>query len=102
MEVPPEDHAICPCCGTHFAYDDVGHSFRELRNLWLREDGRWFNIENPYFVRQNEWNAWDQLDTAGMEYDVPSPHRRVYSVRIPAKSVSDISVWGGGEGCRAS
>jgi hypothetical protein len=74
MEIPPENHAICPCCGTHFAYDDVMHSYRELRNRWLKAGGHWFNIEVPHaFNDQRDWSAWKQLDAAGLPYDVPNP-----------------------------
>lgn len=85
----PEDHFTCPSCGTQFGYDDIGRTIRELRNMWLRAGGRWFNPEFPYFIRQRHWNAWDQLNSSGLDYDVPDPRReeREFSIRIPAQSV---------------
>jgi hypothetical protein len=102
LDAPPEDHMICACCGTHFGYEDVSRGYRELRNQWLRSGGRWFNTEHPYFLLHEHWNAWDQLDGAGLRYDVPNPRPRIHAVRIPAQSVVDVGVWGGGETCRAS
>lgn len=102
LEFPPENFYICSCCGTEFGYDDVAYSPRELRNRWLRAGGRWFNLDDPHFTQRRSWNAWDQLDTAGMDYDEPNPFRRTHPVRIPAKSVSNVEVWAGGEGCRVS
>ncbi len=89
MEFPPEDHYICPCCGTQFGYDDVNHSFLQIRNIWLQRGGQWFNTEFPYFIRQRNWNAWDFLDASGLSYNVPNPQRgqREYSIRIPVASV---------------
>jgi hypothetical protein len=103
LENPPEDHVICPCCGTQFGYDDVAHSYRELRNIWLHKGGRWFNIECPSFSIRRHWNAWDQLDGALLPYDVANPHsgNQTYEVRIPARSVLEIGVNSGTQ-CLAS
>jgi hypothetical protein len=89
LELPPEDHTICPSCGTQFGYDDVGHTHRELRNLWLRHGGRWFNTECPQFLKQRGWNAWDQLDAALLPYDVPRVGGRniSYDIRVPGNIV---------------
>ena len=102
LEIPPEDFSICSCCGTEFGYDDVAHTYRELRNRWLQSGGPWFNVENPSFLQRHDWNAWDQLDAAGLRYDVPNPRPRIQSVRIPAQSVLEVGVWGGGGTRRAS
>jgi hypothetical protein len=94
MESPPEDHVICPCCGTQFGYDDVAHTYLELRNIWLRKGGRWFNIECPSLVTRDGWNAWDQLDASLLPYDVPNPQseNRIYTGKIPVQSVLKIPV----------
>ncbi len=91
MEFPPEDHYICPCCGTQFGYDDVNHTFRQLRNIWLQAGGQWFNPECSYCLRDLRWNAWDHLDASGLPYDVPNAQRehREYSFQIPVESVMD-------------
>jgi hypothetical protein len=89
LEEPPEDFNICPCCGTEFGYHDVGHSDRELRNAWLKKGGMWSDVEDNHYPTRANWNAWSQLDMAGLPYDVPNPFRRVQveNVRISAKSV---------------
>ncbi len=70
MEEPPLDHAICACCGTHFGYDDVSRSYREIRNAWLVAGGPWFDPEDDH-APKGFWNAWEQLNAAGLDYDVP-------------------------------
>jgi hypothetical protein len=94
LTFPPQDHVICPCCGTQFGYDDVAHSYRELRNIWLGKGGEWFNIECPSFATRRHWNAWDQLDASLLPYDVPNPQseNRVYAGRIRVQSVLEIPV----------
>lgn len=66
MENPPEDHFICPCCGTQFGYDDVAHSYEQLREAWISSGARWFNGLPPL-----TWNPWQQLAAAGLSYAVP-------------------------------
>ena len=39
---PPEDHSICPRCGTEFEYDDITLTFGELREEW-ESDGSPFS-----------------------------------------------------------
>jgi len=73
MDDPPEDHAICACCGTHFGYDDVSTGYRALRNSWLRYGGFWFDKMDPAYAMSPFWNAWDQLSRGGYAYDVPAP-----------------------------
>jgi hypothetical protein len=43
MEEPPEKHAICPCCGTQFGYDDCTKTLIQLRWDWIRDGARWFD-----------------------------------------------------------
>jgi hypothetical protein len=60
---PPENHEICPSCGTEFGYDDVGLSYRELREEWLRDGAVWFS---PVRLPPPGWNPFDQLIRAGL------------------------------------
>jgi hypothetical protein len=55
---PPANHSICSCCGTHFGYHDVGHSWSELREKWLLKGAPWFSHAVP---RPARWNALEQL-----------------------------------------
>jgi hypothetical protein len=66
LEFPPKDHAICPCCGTQFDYDDVTRSHEELRDSWIARGPRWFYGHAPYL-----WNPWRQLTEAGLAYAIP-------------------------------
>jgi hypothetical protein len=72
MPYPPADYNICPCCGTEFGIDDDFASYLELRDDWLRRGGKWFGETKPY-TRPAFWNAWNQLESAGFPYNVPSP-----------------------------
>ena len=66
LENPPEDHFMCPSCGTEFGYDDVGHSHTELRRLWIMLGANWFLPPEP-----PGWNPWQQLTRAGFGFDIP-------------------------------
>ena len=39
----PEDHLICPSCGTQFDYDDCTTSHEELRRRWVESGARWYS-----------------------------------------------------------
>lgn len=58
-----EDHAICPCCGIEFGYDDVRKTSGELRLAWLSRGAPWFSdaVAKPY-----NWHPLRQLQRAGM------------------------------------
>ncbi len=43
LEVPPENHAICPSCGTQFGLDTLLHSTEELRLRWLVQGAQWWS-----------------------------------------------------------
>jgi hypothetical protein len=58
MVDPPEDHEICPCCGTEFGYDDYDKSFADLRTAWVLRGAPWFSRETK---RPPGWNAMRQL-----------------------------------------
>lgn len=61
----PEDHEICPCCGTHFGYDDLRFSHDELRRNWLAQGGRWFDYATQ---RPEGWSAHGQVWKAGFGF----------------------------------
>jgi hypothetical protein len=44
----PSDE-ICPCCGTHFGYDDVEDGDAALR------EARWVALRQEWTVRDHEW-----------------------------------------------
>jgi hypothetical protein len=58
LDEPPANHNICSCCGTHFGYHDVGHSWAELRERWLLKGAPWFSHA---ISRPAQWNALEQL-----------------------------------------
>ncbi len=43
LDEPAANHNICSCCGTHFGYHDVGHTWAELRGNWLLKGAPWFS-----------------------------------------------------------
>ena len=67
MVEPPENHAICPSCGTEFDYDDVGFTYRELREAWLSNGATWFSVGRQ---PPHGWSPISQLTNAGMQADV--------------------------------
>ena len=77
---PPEDHYICPCCGTEFGYEDYAATFdgrfqrwQELRQRWINAGMPWFSRATPPPVR---WEPARQLLT-------------VADVRMATSSVSE-------------
>jgi len=59
LDDPPINHNVCSCCGTHFGYHDVGHTWLELREDWLLKGAPWFSraVAPPI-----GWNALKQLN----------------------------------------
>lgn len=43
LELPPQNHTICPSCGTQFGLDTVFHSIPELRQRWLAKGALWWS-----------------------------------------------------------
>lgn len=43
LGAPPENHTICPSCGTQFGLDTVFHSIHELRQRWLAMGALWWS-----------------------------------------------------------
>jgi hypothetical protein len=62
MPFPPEDHNICPCCGTEFGYHDLRMSHEELRERWASDGASWFSAALPQPLG---WNWYIQLFNAG-------------------------------------
>lgn len=58
LRLPPRDHQICPCCGTHFDYDDYGMTHAELREDWAAKGYPWFSRYTP---APDGWDAGAQL-----------------------------------------
>jgi len=66
MEAPPERFHICACCGTEFAYDDLGTTHAELRRVWVKAGGKWWDEDTP---PPAGWSAYEQLTRAGYSLD---------------------------------
>ncbi len=58
LDEPAANHNICSCCGTHFGYHDVGHTWAELRENWLLKGAPWFSKAVP---PPSDWNPVRQL-----------------------------------------
>ncbi len=58
LTFPPQDHNICPCCGTEFGYDDNSKSWDDLRQEWIDSGARWFSDSTS---KPDDWNAYEQL-----------------------------------------
>lgn len=43
LDLPPDNHTICPSCGTQFGLDTLLHSVDELRLRWLALGARWWS-----------------------------------------------------------
>ena len=58
LRVPPQDHTICPCCGTEFGYDDFATSHLELMREWVSNGMVWFS---DYTLAPHGWSPVKQL-----------------------------------------
>src|SRR5712691_11392193 len=74
MVEPVEEGNICPCCGTEFGYDDdLGVTYRQLRQLWIEHGCPWFS---PVAAMPNDWEPILQMVEADFEFDMaPDPDR---------------------------
>lgn len=63
MSTPPENHAICPCCGTEFWTDDFDKSVEQLRWEWIQVGAPWFSQRVPMPAN---WSAINQLLKANL------------------------------------
>jgi hypothetical protein len=73
LKKPPENHVICPSCGTEFGYSDVGpESIFEihsgLRSYWVDHGAKW---HSRAVAPPQHWNGYRQLIEAGLTGDVP-------------------------------
>jgi hypothetical protein len=63
LRTPPENHAICPCCGTEFDYHDATRSHSQLRYRWIGKGAEWFSrTTRP----PRGWDWYKQLSNASM------------------------------------
>ena len=60
---PPENHAICPSCGTEFGYDDTMKTHVDLRKTWIVNGAPWFSDKT---TKPKEWSPIVQLALAGL------------------------------------
>jgi hypothetical protein len=58
-----QDDLICPCCGTHFGYDDYATTYDELRRTWMKKGAPWFSRAQ---APPQGWDPIIQLARAGM------------------------------------
>lgn len=72
MPHPPSGYNICPCCGVEYGLDDAFDSHEQLRDEWLAAGAPWFSQVVPY-DRPANWDAWEQLEYAGLPYTVARP-----------------------------
>jgi hypothetical protein len=62
------DFNICPSCGVEFGVDTVGHTYEELRQVWVDNGAVWSSSVDPQPL---SWNPWWQLILAGFASSVP-------------------------------
>ena len=70
MPYPADEGNICPCCGTEFGFDDdLGVSYRELRDRWVEHGTPWFSpVEKPSVF----WDGLEQLAASEFEFTPPT------------------------------
>lgn len=65
LEFPPENHYICPCCGTEFGYEDFAETFQDRQRRWVELRLRWIDRDMPWFSRATppppDWNPRRQI-----------------------------------------
>jgi hypothetical protein len=76
LKYPPEDHVICPSCGTQFGLDDEGpyskaFLHRDLRDRWRKKGANWYSRVVPMPLG---WNGYNQLINAGLLFDAEWLH----------------------------
>lgn len=81
MPEPPEEGNICSCCGTEFGYDDdLGVTYRQLRELWISRGMPWFSpAARPPMI----WNPVRQLVEAEYDFEMPDSAITVTTDHIP-------------------
>lgn len=70
MPYAADEGNICPCCGTEFGFDDdLGVSFRNIRDRWVANGTPWFS---PLDARPLFWSGIAQLVSAGYVNLIPN------------------------------
>ena len=89
---PPEDHLICPSCGTQFGYSDAGTApiyaiHARLRAKWISRGANWSSrvVHAPPY-----WSPWLQLIRAGFAADMP------FAAEVEVSETVDIATTGFG------
>jgi len=73
LEEPPYDEfgcssfGLCPCCGTHFGYDDATSAHVELRKIWISRGMPWWSTAQ---VRPVDFDPLRQLRVVDRDSDV--------------------------------
>ena len=77
---PPVDYYICPCCGTEFGYDDIAHTWDELRAAWVSKGASWFSKHNP---PPADWDVLSQIGRLTVQnmYNVAGTTNRDVTVK---------------------
>ena len=90
LEDPPENHEICPSCGTQFGYHDFTRSHAELRARWLERGAAWHSRVDPPPPNRN---PYQQLFEAGLGYGLaaPSSESKVAMVDLGTRETVIIS-----------
>lgn len=89
MTDPVEEGNICPCCGTEFGYDDdLGVTYRQLRDLWVQNGAPWFS---PVVTPKPDWNPLRQLALADLDFTAITDGQPISHVRVPGTRV-DITL----------
>lgn len=68
-DAPPNEYDICPSCGTEFGYHDVLKTHSQLRSKWIAAGPVW---QSRVVARPYDWDAWKQMEIAGLVPVVPS------------------------------
>ena len=78
---PPNNHAICPSCGTEFDYHDCTVSHAALRRRWISSGAEWHSRATP---PPPGWKPLEQMSRAGFEsLDVPRAESYVPKAKVP-------------------
>jgi hypothetical protein len=89
LKRPPENHLICPSCGTQFGYSDSGPEpiaqiYAGLRLYWVNHGSEWHSRVVP---KPASWNAYQQLIEAKLAYDTSLGRQPTFTVpKSPTKS----------------
>jgi hypothetical protein len=84
------DFNICPSCGVEFGIDTVGHTYEELREVWVDNGALWSSDVDR---QPEDWNPWLQLILAGHGSAVPFVATTIHMPQphIVSSEVSNIA-----------